>query len=188
MQIQSAQSDQSILQTNATQPSQGENEAAAASSRSGDAATSFDEAMRRAAEETGGEATEAAGGGQTTTPAMTEEDLPVEAYALPKWAESWISPLTQVSAELGSNSSWTDSRREQLSAGEEKELAEYTGIVQEYLSRGLRENGVDSTVEYYTDILLNPEKSEKVHQEVREMLAGDPRAMELMEKFHASLD
>ena len=118
----------------------------------------------------------------------SETDLPLEAYSLPKWYADLSSDLLLVDTELGV--SYPESNRaryDALSRREKRDLAEYQGKLDAYFQESLKEFGIETTLDYYHQIVLDPAKSEEVHQAVKQKLSGDEQAMRLMERFGIAL-
>lgn len=63
-------------------------------------------------------------------------------------------------------------------------LREYNQIIDKYYKESLNNNNITDA---YRDIILNPEQSEKVKQDLYNRLASDERAKELMAMFNISL-
>lgn len=118
----------------------------------------------------------------------TDEDLPLEAYSLPKWYADWVSDYMYVDDEIGI--SYSDSRLaryDALSPKEKKDLAEYHDTLHKYFQEELANNGVKTSADYYESIILDQKNSEDVHQAMKQRLSEDPRMMELMQYFGISL-
>lgn len=112
------------------------------------------------------------------------QDLPLEAYSLPKWYADLSSDLTMVDTEIGIPYSQSRAARyDALSAREKKGLAEYQGTLHRYFREELDARGIESAEDYYNQIVLDPETSEEVHQAVLQKLESDARAVQLMEYF-----
>lgn len=118
----------------------------------------------------------------------SDQDLPLEAYALPKWYAELHSDLTLLDDEIGIPYAQSRAARyDALSSKEKDDLAEYHGKLHTYFQEGLREHGIESSMDYYAQIVQDPAKSEEVHQAVKQKLQSDARAMQLMEHFGISV-
>jgi hypothetical protein len=114
--------------------------------------------------------------------------LPLEAYSLPGWYADLLPDYCIVEAKLGTPYAESNTARyDSLSTKEKNELAEYAGLLHQYFKDGLQSKGIEGDEEYYHSIVLNQQVSGEVHQSVRQKLAQNPRAMELMEYFNISL-
>jgi hypothetical protein len=115
------------------------------------------------------------------------QELPLEAYSLPKWYAGLSSDLTLVDTQIGiPYSESRTARYDALSAREKKDLAEYQGTLHRYFREELDARGIQSAGDYYNQIVLDPETSEEVHQAVLQKLESDARAVQLMEYFGIS--
>jgi hypothetical protein len=118
----------------------------------------------------------------------SEQDLPVEAYSLPKWYGELSSDLLMVDTEIGISYAESNSARyDALSGAEKKDLSEYQDKLHTYFQEELRNHGIESSADYYNQIVRDPEKSEEVHQAVKQKLLADTRAMQLMQYFDIAL-
>ena len=119
-----------------------------------------------------------------------ESELPLEAYALPGWYSDLCSELNYVDTRIGLK--YSDSRLaryDALSSREKDDLAEYNSTLHRYFTEELKSHGVESPADYYEQIVQNRNGvSDQVEQSVKERLAADPRALELMEYFGLSLE
>ena len=74
-----------------------------------------------------------------------------------------------------------------LSSEEKSDLAEYQSTLHKYFQDGLRQQGIESPADYYKNIVQNQDANDELQQMVRQSLAADPRAMELMTQFGIAL-
>ena len=114
----------------------------------------------------------------------SEEDLPLEAYSLPKWYAELSSDLLLLDSEVGIP--YSQSRRakyDALSSREKKDLAEYQDKLHSCFQEELHARGIDDSRDYYEQVVLDPANSEEIHQAVKEKLLDDARAVQLMEYF-----
>ena len=119
---------------------------------------------------------------------ISEKDLPIEAFSLPDWYADLMSDYSRVDDQLGIP--YADSRRaryDSLSSTGKKNLSEYNNTLTKYFQEALENAGIRGPVDYYTSIVQNKERSEEVHQAVKQRLGNDSRAMELMRYFGISL-
>lgn len=163
---------------------------------------SFSEAGKALAEQ--------ARGKETAGAATSDTQYPLQAYSLPSWFEPYIPEANRMPTEIDSDffeyveklrTSGVSSEQLQLKTKQyldnspshqaelqksafreqySKELAEYGKALTGYFRQSLEEAGIESTGEYYEQVVLNAETSESVHQIMDNHLRNDPRVMELM--------
>ncbi|WP_020588898.1 hypothetical protein [Desulfobacter curvatus] len=114
---------------------------------------------------------------------ISDEDLPVEAFAFPEWFSKWIPDEANVSDQLGVPLSSNNS----LSSDRSDDLGEYVNTLLQYFQEELKNNGIDGAGDYYTSVLKNEETSEAVHQAVKDRISDDLRTQKLMQSFRKSL-
>ena len=123
-------------------------------------------------------------------PQEEEAQLPLEAYSLPDWYVGLSSELNLVDSQIGVF--YYESRRaayDALSNKEKDDLAEYNSTLHKYFSQELKNHGIEDASDYYREIVQNQNGvSDQVEQAVKQRLADDPRAMELMDYFGLSLE
>ena len=119
---------------------------------------------------------------------IAEQNLPLEAFSLPGWYGELSSDFVKVDAQLGMKYSESSSGRyAALSSEEKSDLAEYQSTLHKYFQDGLRQQGIESPADYYKNIVQNQDANDELQQMVRQSLAADPRAMELMTQFGIAL-
>ncbi len=121
---------------------------------------------------------------------ISDEDLPVEAFAFPEWFSKWIPDEAVLSDQVGlslSNSDIQQSSNISFSSDRIDELGEYVNTLLQYFQEELKNNGIDGAGDYYTSVLKNEERSEAVHQAVKDRISDDLRTKELMQSFGKSL-
>ncbi|WP_028579884.1 hypothetical protein [Desulfogranum japonicum] len=126
-------------------------------------------------------------GNQALIDSKAEQDLPLEAFALPGWYADLSPDYNLVDTEIGI--SYEDSnlaRFEALSNKEKNDLYEYNSTLNGYFQKALQSRNINTSQEYYQSIVKNNEINESVHQEVRQQLINNPRMIELMKQFGIS--
>ncbi len=141
----------------------------------------------------------------------SNEIYPVEAYALPSWFKSYIPEANILTTELNDkfwglakkltednylsdeersklrnyldNDPFHQAELEKTAFREEfkNESEEYFDILLSYFSQSLSASEISSTGEYYQKVILDKTSSEKIHQDIRNHLENDSRALELMD-------
>lgn len=118
---------------------------------------------------------------------ISDKDLPLEAYSLPGWYGDLSTIYNKVDQKLSVPYPDTiGALRDKLSPREKDEVFEYSGTLSKYFREEVKALGIETTEDYYKSIVQNKEMSELLHQAVRQRLANDSRAMELMQKFGVS--
>ena len=110
--------------------------------------------------------------------------LPLEAYALPDWLANLQTDYTRVDSEIGI--SYTESqaaRYDSLSNSDKEKLHEYQSILNDYFQEALHNRNINNSVDYYHSFVKDDLMSEEVHQDVRQRLDQNSRAVELMQLF-----
>ncbi len=127
-----------------------------------------------------------------TATEISYNDLPIEAFSLPEWFAKWIPDECKL--ELGElapispyDPPFTSSFTPYKPLNSSKELTEYVDVLCNYFQETLRDNGIESNLDYYKSIVIDKEKSEEVHQSMKKRLADDTRVMELMQTFDITL-
>lgn len=122
--------------------------------------------------------------------ATADKVLPLEAYSIPGWMGDFTPQHSAVDVKIGqtyagSNAELYDS----LSPNEKDDLSEYMHTLHTFYMEEKGSRGINTNEEYYNAIVLNqqPGLSEEIHQAVRQRLAADSRAMELMQHFGVTL-
>ena len=168
----------------------------------------FDQAMQRAQAEEA-RTTSAASRAEAGATA-TDDDLPVEAFALPSWYGDYIPKQWVISPEidraywalakkLSADGGLDDEDRQRLRTYLDNdphhrqelsneafrrqyrvEIEEYTSLLDNCFHEALDAQGITTQRQYYEDLLLNDSTSEAVHQTVHARLTQNPRARELM--------
>lgn len=153
----------------------------------------------------------------SSTAVIDNNNVPLEALSLPSWLGSYHPDTLELSTALNEgyfdflgkldkmNISRDEERaliknyldndpvhqemqsKERYRARYSDELSEYSNRLNSYFTEALKENGVESGLDYYKKVVLDNESSEQIHETVRERLAEDPRMMELMELFNIGL-
>ncbi|WP_321491859.1 hypothetical protein [uncultured Desulfobacter sp.] len=121
---------------------------------------------------------------------ISNEDLPVEAFAFPEWFSKWIPDEAVLGDQVGlslSNSDIQQLINSSYSSDKIDELGEYVNTLLQCFQEELKNNGIDGAGDYYTSVLKNEETSEAVHQAVKDRIADDLRTKELMQSFGKSL-
>ncbi len=114
----------------------------------------------------------------------SEEDLLIEGYAIPGWLSHLFTDYARVDDEIGIR--YPQSRAAQydsLSGKAKANLGEYQGELLKCFQEELKEQGIRSSVDLYQSIILDKEKSEEVHQAVRQRLADDSITSKFMKDF-----
>jgi len=123
-----------------------------------------------------------------TSRAVSDQNLPLEAFSLPGWYTDLNSDYVMVDSELGTKYSESNrARYDTLSSKDKNDLSEYQNTLQKHFQEGLQQLGIESPADYYKNIVLNQQGSEELHQVVHQSLAADSRAMELMKQFGITL-
>ncbi|WP_031485521.1 hypothetical protein [Maridesulfovibrio frigidus] len=147
----------------------------------------------------------------------SDDQLPLEAFALPSWYESYLPEATNLTTELNhdyfelrneltKDNILSDDERGQLKnyldndpfhqaqiekrefrAEYQDEISEYGETLNTYFKEALEENGVNSHREYYENVLLDKENSDKIHQSMQSRIESNPRVLELMEILGTTL-
>ena len=117
-----------------------------------------------------------------------DQNLPLEAFSLPGWYVDMSSDLVELDSQVGIKYSESNrARYDALSSSDKRDLAEYQDTLHKYFQEGLWQQGIESPSDYYKNIVQNQEASEELHQVVRQSIASDSRAMELMDLFNITL-
>ncbi|MBI9087856.1 MAG: hypothetical protein JEZ12_01410 [Desulfobacterium sp.] len=123
-----------------------------------------------------------------TSMGLSANDLPLEAFSLPQWYADLFTDYTNLDLKVGQPYAGSNQARyDSLPSKEKNMISEYGDTLTKYFQEELKDAGIRGPVDYYTSIVQNKEKSEEVHQAMKQRLADDPRAMELMQHFGISL-
>ncbi|MCP4719541.1 MAG: hypothetical protein GY860_08805 [Desulfobacteraceae bacterium] len=115
---------------------------------------------------------------------FSEEELPIEAYSIPGWLSHLFTDYARVDDEIGIR--YPQSRAAQydsLSGKARANLGGYQDKLLKHFQEELKEQGIRSGMDYYQSIILDKEKSEEVHQAVRQRLANDSMTSKFMKDF-----
>ena len=120
----------------------------------------------------------------TGQPEIPEGALPMVAYSIPGWMGEFTPRHAMADQTIGQK--YCDSNgalRDSLSPAGKEDLGEYMHTLHETYQSELKDRGIETKLDYYQNIVQDKNLSEQVHQAVRERLAANPRAMELMQEF-----
>ncbi len=147
----------------------------------------------------------------------SNDQLPLEALALPSWYNSYLPEATMLNGglnhgyhdlckdltkdniltddERGQLKSYLDNdpfhqdelRKREFRAKYQGELSEYGDTLNTYFQESLKENGVNSQRDYYGKVILDKGTSEKIHESMKSRLESNPRVLELMEILGTTL-
>lgn len=148
---------------------------------------------------------------EKTLPATSTTDHPLEYYALPSWFGAYLPEKATLSSELNhgfwelagklsEDNIVTDEEKNQLRnylsndlfhqaelekrsfrAKFENEIGEYFNFLLSTFQEILKENDIDSIEDYYQNVIVDKEKSEKLHMEMDSRLKSNSQILELMD-------
>jgi len=147
--------------------------------------------------------------------ATSDEELPLEAYALPKWYTSYVVDsgyIAQVNhgvfafaEKLRADGEISDAdraairnylthdpvhqemlRHESFMHEHKNEISEYNTILDKAFKESLEEIGVNGARDYYESVVLDPAHNESMHQIMEAKLKEQPRFLELMKELGTS--
>lgn len=118
---------------------------------------------------------------------VSDEVLPVEAYALPTWFSDWIPDIAKIDGSSLKSVEQSTRRYQSLGAKKQNDIGEYTMTLFKYLREELDDRDIKGGAEYYKAIHLDKRLSEEIHQAVKNRIAEDSRAMDLMQSLEEEL-
>jgi len=139
-----------------------------------------------------------------------EGQLPLEAFALPQWLDTYIPDASNLTGEINheylafaenlrSDGNVSDAdrammrnylnndpqhqamlKKHRFRQEFSQELREYHDILSSSFQAALKENGINSSTEYYEKVILDKGESQKIQQDTVSRLESSPRFSELM--------
>ncbi|MBS1190814.1 MAG: hypothetical protein H6R10_2606 [Rhodocyclaceae bacterium] len=121
----------------------------------------------------------------SASPATPSGEYPLEYYAMPQWLAGLFP--TELSGKLGARADDMYVKGGHLIGRYDAERYEYGKRLDSHLQAAMKKEGVDSLPEYHEAMTVDKAASERLRQQLRESLAGDPKMMELMGVLGMSL-
>jgi hypothetical protein len=105
--------------------------------------------------------------------------LPLEMYAVPSWYADFGFTLP---SELGVSANWFAEKYPEAAASTKDERNEYSSLVRKHYRNVMDKHGIDSTAGHYRATIADKNLSETLRQEMADLVRGDARLMELMDR------
>lgn len=109
-------------------------------------------------------------------------DIPVEAYAIPKWMTGFYRDITNEMA-LGTSATYVDPKNIGWASATQEELAEFNELRQKHLVDLYESNGLSDLITRYKAVNSVPGLNERLKDQFYASVSADPKLMSLMNKI-----